>query len=197
MPAPTPSRWRRFDAAGRRRSGGGRSRRARLCAAAAAGGGAAFGAAGSDAVQAAGGRGWRRRRGAPRGRARRARPGRGRSRELDVACRHRGRLKPKVLETFDTIADTFKRLRRLQEIDIQNKLSNEKLSLSPNQERKYRKLKEEIIQEVKSLRLNQARQLLMLSAGKQSRRILYGVSKPRSAHSRAICNANDLNPGSS
>jgi RNA polymerase primary sigma factor len=66
-------------------------------------------------------------------------------------------LKPKVLETFDTIADTFKRLRRLQEIDIQNKLSNEKLSLSPNQERKYRKLKEEIIQEVKSLRLNQAR----------------------------------------
>ena len=106
-------------------------------------------------------------------------------------------LKPKVLETFDTIADTFKRLRRLQEIDIQNKLSNEKLSLSPNQERKYRKLKEEIIQEVKSLRLNQARQLLMLSAGKQSRRILYGVSKPRSAHSRAICNANDLNPGSS
>ena len=40
-------------------------------------------------------------------------------------------LKPKVLETFDTIADTFKRLRRLQEIDIQNKLNNEKLSLSP------------------------------------------------------------------
>src|ERR1700724_1956011 len=66
-------------------------------------------------------------------------------------------LKPKVLETFDTIADTYKRLRRLQEIDIQNKLSNEKLSLSPNQERKYKKLKEEIIQQVKSLRLNQAR----------------------------------------
>ena len=65
-------------------------------------------------------------------------------------------LKPKVLETFDKIADTFKRLRRLQDIDIQNKLtSNDKLS--PNQERKYKKLKEEIIQEVKSLRLNQAR----------------------------------------
>ncbi|MGA3310118.1 MAG: RNA polymerase sigma factor region1.1 domain-containing protein, partial [Xanthobacteraceae bacterium] len=29
-------------------------------------------------------------------------------------------LKPKVLETFDTIADTFKRLRRLQDLDIQN-----------------------------------------------------------------------------
>ncbi len=64
-------------------------------------------------------------------------------------------LKPKVLETFDTIADSFKRLRRLQDLDIQNKLKNE--SLSPAQERKSKKLKEEIIQEVKSLRLNQAR----------------------------------------
>ncbi len=66
-------------------------------------------------------------------------------------------LKPKVLETFDKIADAFKRLRRLQEIDIQNKLSSGNDKLSPNQERKYRKLKEEIIAEVKSLRLNQAR----------------------------------------
>jgi RNA polymerase primary sigma factor len=63
-------------------------------------------------------------------------------------------LKPKVLETFDTIADSFKRLRRLQEQDIAGKLHNE--SLTPHQERKYKKLKEEIIQEVKSLRLNQA-----------------------------------------
>ena len=31
-------------------------------------------------------------------------------------------LKPKVLETFDTIASSFKRLRRLQEQDIHNKL---------------------------------------------------------------------------
>jgi RNA polymerase primary sigma factor len=61
-------------------------------------------------------------------------------------------LKPKVLETFDTIADTFKRLRRLQD---QDKLHNE--LLSPAQERKYKKFKEEIITEVKSLRLNQAR----------------------------------------
>ena len=64
-------------------------------------------------------------------------------------------LKPKVLETFDTIADTFKRLRRLQDQDIHNKLHNG--SLSPAQERKYKKLKKEIIVEVKSLRLNQAR----------------------------------------
>ena len=64
-------------------------------------------------------------------------------------------LKPKLLETFDAIADTFKRLRRLQDQDIHNKLHNE--SLSPAQERKYKKLKKEIIVEMKSLRLNQAR----------------------------------------
>jgi len=64
-------------------------------------------------------------------------------------------LKPKVLETFDAIADTFTRLRRLQDQDIHKKLHNE--SLSPAQERKYKKLKQEIIVEMKSLRLNQAR----------------------------------------
>jgi RNA polymerase primary sigma factor len=64
-------------------------------------------------------------------------------------------LKPKVVETFDNIADSFKRLRRLQEQDIQFRLRS--TSLSPAQERKYKKLKEEIISEVKSLRLNQAR----------------------------------------
>ncbi len=64
-------------------------------------------------------------------------------------------LKPKVVETFDKIADSFKRLRRLQEQDIQFRLRS--TSLSPAQERKYKKLKEEIIGEVKSLRLNQAR----------------------------------------
>src|SRR5258706_7715888 len=64
-------------------------------------------------------------------------------------------LKPKVLETFDNIADAYKRLRRLQDQDIQNKLHND--SLSPAQERRYKKLKDEIISEVKSLRLNQAR----------------------------------------
>src|ERR671931_330941 len=64
-------------------------------------------------------------------------------------------LKPKVVETFDKIADAYKRLRRLQDPDIQNKLRND--SLSPAQERRYKKLKDEIISEVKSLRLNQAR----------------------------------------
>jgi len=64
-------------------------------------------------------------------------------------------LKPKVVETFDTIADSFKRLRRLQEQDIEFRLKN--ASLSPAQERKYKRLKKEIITEVKSLSLNQAR----------------------------------------
>ncbi|MHC2256375.1 RNA polymerase sigma factor RpoD [Bradyrhizobium embrapense] len=64
-------------------------------------------------------------------------------------------LKPKVVETFDKIASEYKKLRRLQEQDIANQLQSE--SLSPSQERKYKKLKDEIIVEVKSLRLNQAR----------------------------------------
>ena len=64
-------------------------------------------------------------------------------------------LKPKVIETFDTVASTYKKLRRLQDQDIQFQLK--RLSLSPAQERKYKKLKNEIIGEVKSLRLNQAR----------------------------------------
>src|SRR5215472_8047619 len=63
-------------------------------------------------------------------------------------------LKPRMLETFDKIADSFKRLRRLQDQDIQFRL---KSALSPAPERKYKKLKEEIIAEVKSLRLNQPR----------------------------------------
>src|SRR5207248_1121208 len=64
-------------------------------------------------------------------------------------------LKPKVIETFETIAQAYKRLRRLQDQDIQFQLK--RLSLSPAQERKYKKLKNEIIGEVRSLRLNQTR----------------------------------------
>jgi RNA polymerase primary sigma factor len=64
-------------------------------------------------------------------------------------------LKPKVIETFDTIAGTYKRLRRLQDQDIQFQLK--RLSLSVAQERKYKKLKNEIISEVKSLKLNRTR----------------------------------------
>jgi RNA polymerase primary sigma factor len=68
-------------------------------------------------------------------------------------------LKPKVVETFDKIASEYKKLRKLQEQDIANQLESTSHgpSLSPHQERKYKKLKDEIIVEVKSLRLNQAR----------------------------------------
>jgi RNA polymerase primary sigma factor len=64
-------------------------------------------------------------------------------------------LKPKVIKTFDAVASAYKSLRRLQDQDIQFQLKRQ--SLSPAQERKYKKLKNEIIGEVKSLRLNQAR----------------------------------------
>jgi RNA polymerase primary sigma factor len=64
-------------------------------------------------------------------------------------------LKPKVFETFNNIADNFKRLRRLQELNIQGKLKNERLS--PAQERNSKDFKRDIVTEVKSLRLNQAR----------------------------------------
>src|SRR4051794_30503791 len=64
-------------------------------------------------------------------------------------------LKPKVLETFDKVASEYKRLRRLQDQDIALRLKSD--ALTPAQERKYKKLKEEIIAEVKLLRLNQAR----------------------------------------
>jgi RNA polymerase primary sigma factor len=63
-------------------------------------------------------------------------------------------LKPRMLETFDKIADSFKRLRRLQDQDIQFRL---KSALSPAPECKYKKLKEEIIAKVKLLHLNHAR----------------------------------------
>src|ERR1700730_8573887 len=64
-------------------------------------------------------------------------------------------LKPKVVETFDNIASEYKRLRRLQDQDIALQLKSD--ALTPSQERKYKKLKNDIISEVKSLRLNQAR----------------------------------------
>ena len=64
-------------------------------------------------------------------------------------------LKPKVLETFARVADAYKKLRRLQDQNVENKLKNE--TLSPAQERKYKTLKKEIVTDVKSLSLNQNR----------------------------------------
>ena len=61
-------------------------------------------------------------------------------------------LKPKVLETFDAIAKNYKSLRKLQDQEVA-----EGTELTPSQERRYKKLRDEIIAEVKSLSLNNAR----------------------------------------
>src|SRR5438270_1899455 len=64
-------------------------------------------------------------------------------------------LKPKVLETFDRVADAYKKLRRLQDQNVENRLKNE--TLTPAQERKYKTLKKDVVADVKSLSLNQNR----------------------------------------
>jgi RNA polymerase primary sigma factor len=58
-------------------------------------------------------------------------------------------------KAFDNIAGTHKRLRRLQDRGVQFQLRRMPLSLA--QERNYGKLKNQIMSEVKSLRLNRAR----------------------------------------
>ncbi|MFZ1682241.1 MAG: RNA polymerase sigma factor RpoD [Rhizobiaceae bacterium] len=65
-------------------------------------------------------------------------------------------LRPQVMETFDGIADTYKKLRKLQDQQVENRL-NAAGSLSPSQERRHRQLKDELIKAVKSLSLNQQR----------------------------------------
>jgi RNA polymerase primary sigma factor len=64
-------------------------------------------------------------------------------------------LKPKVVETFDNIAQSYKKLRKLQDELVDRKLNDDELS--PAQEKRYKKLKAEIIGEVKSLSLNSNR----------------------------------------
>ena len=64
-------------------------------------------------------------------------------------------LKPKVLEIFDSIASNYKKLRRLQDQYVEKRMTNDKLS--PRQDRRLKQLKEEIIESVKSLMLNNNR----------------------------------------
>ncbi|HZP09437.1 RNA polymerase sigma factor RpoD, partial [Methyloceanibacter sp.] len=64
-------------------------------------------------------------------------------------------LKPKVLETFDLVATNYKKLRKLQEQQVERALKND--SLSSGQEKRYKQLKDEIVAEIKSLSLNQNR----------------------------------------
>ncbi|WP_201859830.1 RNA polymerase sigma factor RpoD [Microvirga soli] len=64
-------------------------------------------------------------------------------------------LKPRVLETFDSIADNYKKLRRLQVEHVEQRMQNKQLT--PAQERKYKELKSDIVASVKSLSLNNNR----------------------------------------
>ncbi|HKZ96090.1 MAG TPA: RNA polymerase sigma factor RpoD [Hyphomicrobiaceae bacterium] len=64
-------------------------------------------------------------------------------------------LKPKVLETFDNIAGTYKKLRKQQDKKLEQQVAGEQGSRQ--QQKAYDKLREEIIADVKSLSLNNAR----------------------------------------
>ena len=65
-------------------------------------------------------------------------------------------LRPQVMETLDTIAETYKKLRKLQDQQVENRLAAAG-TLSPSQERRYKELKDQLIKAVKSLSLNQNR----------------------------------------
>ncbi len=64
-------------------------------------------------------------------------------------------LKPQILETFDEIANLYKKLGKLQDAEVEAHLSSEELSSS--QASRFKKLKNETVDFVKSLRLNNAR----------------------------------------
>jgi len=65
-------------------------------------------------------------------------------------------LRPQVMETLDFIAGTYKKLRKLQDQQVESRLAAAG-ALSSSQERSYKKLKDELITAVKSLSLNQNR----------------------------------------
>jgi RNA polymerase primary sigma factor len=65
-------------------------------------------------------------------------------------------LRPQVMQTLDHIAETYKKLRKLQDQQVEARLAAT-ASLSSAQERRYKELKDELITAVKSLSLNQNR----------------------------------------
>ncbi|WP_455476464.1 RNA polymerase sigma factor RpoD [Bartonella sp. B17] len=65
---------------------------------------------------------------------------------------------PQVMKTLDFIADTYVKLRKLQDQQVESSLAEHKEGgLSPSQKKKYIQLKGELVQAVKSLSLNQNR----------------------------------------
>ncbi|WP_274426652.1 RNA polymerase sigma factor RpoD [Chelativorans sp. YIM 93263] len=65
-------------------------------------------------------------------------------------------LKPGVMEKLDFIADTYAELRKLQDQKVESRLGDRD-TLSDDQESRYKKLKNKLINAVKSLSLNNAR----------------------------------------
>jgi RNA polymerase primary sigma factor len=82
-------------------------------------------------------------------------------------------LKPKVLETFDNIAATYKKLRKLHDKKVEVQVASEQFKRS--RQRGYAKLREEIIGYVKSLSLNNSRIESLVEQ-------LYSISKRLVAH---------------
>ena len=77
-------------------------------------------------------------------------------------------LKPKVLETFDRIAGTYKKLRRQQDKKLEQQVAGEQGSRQ--QQKAYEKHRDEIIVDVKSLSLNNNRIESLVEQ-------LYGINK--------------------
>jgi RNA polymerase primary sigma factor len=77
-------------------------------------------------------------------------------------------LKPKVLETFDNIAATYKKLRRQQDKKLEQQVAGE--TGSRQQQKAYDKYRDEIIADVKSLSLNNNRIESLVEQ-------LYGINK--------------------
>ena len=77
-------------------------------------------------------------------------------------------LKPKVVETFDSIAATYERMRTLQDASVERRLKNE--TLTDSQSGELDTLRESIIADVKSLSLHNARIETLVEQ-------LYGINK--------------------
>jgi RNA polymerase primary sigma factor len=82
-------------------------------------------------------------------------------------------LKPRVLETFDNIAATYKKLRKLEDKKVEMQVASEQFNRS--QQRGYDKLRDEIIGYVKGLSLNNARIESLVEQ-------LYSINKRLVAH---------------
>jgi RNA polymerase primary sigma factor len=64
-------------------------------------------------------------------------------------------LKPKVLETFENIANAYKKLRKMQDKRVEAQVASEQVTRQA--QKGYEKIRDEIIVDVKSLSLNNAR----------------------------------------